>query len=803
MANLVTPMPMIRARFFDDNGRPLSGGKIYTYEPNTTTPKTTYKDLAATTPNTNPILLDVAGEADIYFDGLYRVVVQSWRGEQLYDKDNVGGLAQIKASFVVDASGKTQQEINNGLASIAELLAIQNPFQGMRIYVKSYHGGWAVEAVYRGPIGGGEFVFDSSKASINDGGLIINGWVRVWDTYITPEMFGCKGNGVDDDYLPLTKCFTALSPLPDLIYDANFEQHRAKSGTIMLSSVVYRHTQPLRLPAMMDVLSSGSINYFLEPSILTNNNHPCFYYDGADLEVAAVYLPLYLNNGNGTWSLNKDSTYIANAGDANERSMSVGTKLRFNVITRRNTKIGVNLFGHESGEAELGVGTMGTWASDQTAAAAMQSQDYNYDDLSPRCGVYVSRAWNGKLTRPRIIAHNTGLYLGRHAAGYVVDEPYINRQLDKHMDAINLPSEFLPIGIPPSKNVTCGIVLSEFSGTLNNPITEHWGVPYMIASSGVVLNKPHIEGSNLIMINDFIVYNSKVDVNGWGGVRTMYARSDTSIIYSNGMSKARGDYFNLNGSGYYSDNSEFNLVDGAGYDANYNYSFLSVENIPHDKLIGACWFSDSRYIKKLAGIPENFYTIFVNPLIAKNGFGVGQTSAINNLNKLDETVRLLGDAWNGNVEFVVNITTTEKIVVNSDIKVAFNMNGKTFDTTAGIAFNGNANVSFYGTGTLKATGVNLFLNESYLRQSQSFSFFDGITFNTSNYIFQNVSGAFFDLTININNSNLSAAAGKYVNAGGAVGSIDFLVKSATRNTSFDSSPADNAGNILLRSKFLN
>lgn len=116
MANLVTPMPMIRARFFDDNGRPLSGGKIYTYEPNTTTPKTTYKDLAATTPNTNPILLDVAGEADIYFEGQYRVIVESWRGEQLYDVDNVGALAQIKASFVVDASGKTQQQVNDDQA---------------------------------------------------------------------------------------------------------------------------------------------------------------------------------------------------------------------------------------------------------------------------------------------------------------------------------------------------------------------------------------------------------------------------------------------------------------------------------------------------------------------------------------------------------------------------------------------------------------------------------------------------------------------------------------------------------------
>lgn len=172
MANLVTPMPMIRARFFDDNGRPLSGGKIYTYEPNTTTPKTTYKDLAATTPNTNPILLDVAGEADIYFDGLYRVVVQSWRGEQLYDKDNVGGLAQIKASFVVDASGKTQQQINNGLESIADLATIPAPQNGNRVYVKSYYAGLNS--------GGGEFVFKAGEAETEIPGFVMNVTGGVW-----------------------------------------------------------------------------------------------------------------------------------------------------------------------------------------------------------------------------------------------------------------------------------------------------------------------------------------------------------------------------------------------------------------------------------------------------------------------------------------------------------------------------------------------------------------------------------------------------------------------------------------------
>lgn len=171
MANLVTPMPMIRARFFDDNGRPLSGGKIYTYEPNTTTPKTTYKDLAATTPNTNPILLDVAGEADIYFDGLYRVVVQSWRGEQLYDVDNIGSPAQIGAQFILDASGKTQQEINNGLASIADLATIPTPQNGNRVYVKE------TDSFY---------VYDSSNTTP----VSLGGWVLQFDDVIKTKGLG-------------------------------------------------------------------------------------------------------------------------------------------------------------------------------------------------------------------------------------------------------------------------------------------------------------------------------------------------------------------------------------------------------------------------------------------------------------------------------------------------------------------------------------------------------------------------------------------------------------------------------------
>jgi hypothetical protein len=53
-----TPKP----QFFDGNGDPLVGGKIYSYVVGTTTPKTCYSDSTGTTSTANPVILDARGE---------------------------------------------------------------------------------------------------------------------------------------------------------------------------------------------------------------------------------------------------------------------------------------------------------------------------------------------------------------------------------------------------------------------------------------------------------------------------------------------------------------------------------------------------------------------------------------------------------------------------------------------------------------------------------------------------------------------------------------------------------------------
>lgn len=69
------------AQFFDDNGNPLSGGKVYTYTAGTTTPAATYTTSAGTVANTNPIILDAAGrtpnEIWLTIGTLYKFIVKT------------------------------------------------------------------------------------------------------------------------------------------------------------------------------------------------------------------------------------------------------------------------------------------------------------------------------------------------------------------------------------------------------------------------------------------------------------------------------------------------------------------------------------------------------------------------------------------------------------------------------------------------------------------------------------------------------------------------------------------------------
>ena len=76
---------------FDANGDPLSGGLVYTYSAGTDTLKTTYSDYDASTANANPVVLNSRGEADIYVQGSYKIVLKDSAGATIWTLDNVQG----------------------------------------------------------------------------------------------------------------------------------------------------------------------------------------------------------------------------------------------------------------------------------------------------------------------------------------------------------------------------------------------------------------------------------------------------------------------------------------------------------------------------------------------------------------------------------------------------------------------------------------------------------------------------------------------------------------------------------------
>lgn len=85
-----TLMPLPKQQFLSNLGTPLVGGKVYTYAAGTSNLKATYTDAAGTTPQPNPIPLNLRGEpaAPIFWSGNYKVEVRDLLDNVIYTVDN-------------------------------------------------------------------------------------------------------------------------------------------------------------------------------------------------------------------------------------------------------------------------------------------------------------------------------------------------------------------------------------------------------------------------------------------------------------------------------------------------------------------------------------------------------------------------------------------------------------------------------------------------------------------------------------------------------------------------------------------
>ena len=90
MSGQLLSLPRFAA--IDANGKPFPGGKLYTYEPGTTTAKSAYTTAALSVAHSNPITLDADGQATVYLSGRYKMNLLKADGSQVpgWPVDEVG-----------------------------------------------------------------------------------------------------------------------------------------------------------------------------------------------------------------------------------------------------------------------------------------------------------------------------------------------------------------------------------------------------------------------------------------------------------------------------------------------------------------------------------------------------------------------------------------------------------------------------------------------------------------------------------------------------------------------------------------
>lgn len=86
-------------QFFDNNGVPLNGGLIYTYQAGSSTPLATYTDINGTVANANPIVLNSSGrlanEVWLTYGYYYKFVLKDSAGVTIGTYDNLYGIIGV------------------------------------------------------------------------------------------------------------------------------------------------------------------------------------------------------------------------------------------------------------------------------------------------------------------------------------------------------------------------------------------------------------------------------------------------------------------------------------------------------------------------------------------------------------------------------------------------------------------------------------------------------------------------------------------------------------------------------------
>jgi hypothetical protein len=123
--------PSAKMAFIDAAGEPLVAGKLYTYVAGTTTLQATYTDSSGAQANTNPVILDSRGEANVWLGGaVYKFVLKDADDALIWSVDNISAptsaVSPVLSGSVTIDSNTTTPALKITQTGVGPVLRVQD-----------------------------------------------------------------------------------------------------------------------------------------------------------------------------------------------------------------------------------------------------------------------------------------------------------------------------------------------------------------------------------------------------------------------------------------------------------------------------------------------------------------------------------------------------------------------------------------------------------------------------------------------------------------------------------------------------
>jgi len=253
----------IKTRFTNDLGSPLVGGQVYTYFAGTSTNQDSYSDAALTVPNTNPVILDDTGSADIFLKGAYRIRVFDKSGRFIEEQDNVTQAAKESDVSGLLAIVNTNEETRalglNGfdLINSFELGAtITQRNQALRHTATGKLYRWAGDLPKTVP---------ASSTPTSSGGIGANAWLEVSDVALRQDLANPDKGG---DLVHVTTS-TGTQTVSEALDSRLFALEEEK--TLLVPSDYPTLQQAVDYASKFYATTNTSINILIESGYTLNN----------------------------------------------------------------------------------------------------------------------------------------------------------------------------------------------------------------------------------------------------------------------------------------------------------------------------------------------------------------------------------------------------------------------------------------------------------------------------------------------------------------------------------------------------